>query len=317
MAAKDVLVIAHRGASGYLPEHTLEAKAYAYALGADFIEQDLVATRDDELIVIHDIHLDRVTNVAEAFPERARADGRYYARDFDLAEIRRLEARERSRADGKTPVFDKRFPLGQGRFRVPTFKEEIALIQGLNRSTGRDVGIYPEIKNPAWHREHGVDLSRLVLEALAGFGYRAKTDNVFVQCFDYAECQRIRGELRSELRLIQLLDLPGVADTPGSDYEFLASEEGLKEIAVFADGVGPWLGYLARIADIDGQPVSTGFVSRAHALNLLVHPWTFRAEELIPGMENLEEMVRWCVEELRIDGLFTDFPDQAIAGIDA
>jgi glycerophosphoryl diester phosphodiesterase len=315
MAAKDVLIIAHRGASGYLPEHTLEAKAFAYALGADFIEQDLVATRDDELIVVHDIHLDRVTDVAEVFPERARDDGRYYARDFDLAEIRLLRARERRNSDGKTAVFPKRFPIDRGNFRIPTFSEEIELIQGLNRSTGRDVGIYPEIKQPAWHRDNGVDLSKLVLRTLGEFDYRDATDNVFLQCFDIDESRRIRSELGSRLRLIQLLDVPGVADAEGTGFAYLASPAGLQEIASFADGVAPWLGYLAKIAEIDGQPVSTGFVSAAHALDLLVHPWTFRAEELIPGMDSLVEMVQWCVEELSIDGLFTDFPDLARQGI--
>ena len=148
MPNDSVLVIAHRGACGYLPEHTLEAKAYAHALGADFVEQDIVATRDDELIVMHDIHLDRVTNVAERFPGRMRDDGRFYARDFDLHEIQSLNATERRRADGQTAVFPQRFPTTIGRFRVPTLREEIKFIQGLNRSTGRDVGIYPEIKRP-------------------------------------------------------------------------------------------------------------------------------------------------------------------------
>ncbi|MCH8072977.1 MAG: glycerophosphodiester phosphodiesterase, partial [Proteobacteria bacterium] len=132
MTDNDVLIIAHRGASGYLPEHTLEAKALAYGMGADYLEQDVVATRDDELVVIHDIHLDRVSNVAEKFPDRKRDDGRFYARDFDLAEIRTLRAWERRDDDGISPVFPKRFPTGQGgAFRIPTMREEIKLVQGL------------------------------------------------------------------------------------------------------------------------------------------------------------------------------------------
>lgn len=311
----NVLIIAHRGASGYLPEHTLEAKAYAYALGADFLEQDLVATRDDELVVVHDIHLDRVTNVASVFPARARDDGRFYARDFDLAEIRQLSVSERRRGDNNAAVFPKRFPVNTGRFGVPTLAEEIALIQGLNQSTGRNVGIYPEIKRPAWHKDNGIDISRLVLNALAELGYSDASDRVFLQCFDFHECVRIRNDLGCTLKLVQLLDQPGSDEAPGSDYGYLASKEGLSEIARFADGVGPWLGHLVRIADIDGHPMSSGFVSMAHDLDLAVHPWTFRAEQLIPGFDTLTEMVRWCVEELKIDGLFTDFPDQARAGL--
>ena len=148
------IVIAHRGARGYLPEHTLEAKAMAYAQGAHYIEQDLVMTRDDNLIVLHDITLDRTTDVDEKFPDRARSDGRYYAIDFTLEEIRTLNATEGFRTENgeKVQARSQRFPLGKGSFRVPTFQEEIEMIQGLNISTGRDVGIYPEIKQPAFHR---------------------------------------------------------------------------------------------------------------------------------------------------------------------
>jgi glycerophosphoryl diester phosphodiesterase len=141
VADSQTLVIAHRGASGYLPEHTLEAKAYAHALGADYLEQDLVATRDDQVIVIHDIHLDRVTNVASVYPDRHRDDGRYYARDFDLAEIKALGAGARRGDDGETATFPNRYPLSFGPFRIPTLREEIKFIQGLNRATGRVAGI--------------------------------------------------------------------------------------------------------------------------------------------------------------------------------
>ena len=141
MSAADVTIIAHRGASGYLPEHTLEAKALAYAMGADYLEQDVVATRDGQLIVLHDIHVDRVSDVAERFPDRHRSDGRYYVRDFDLPELRTLNVHERRDEDGKTAVFPRRFPTNSGRFSIATLGEEIEMIQGLNRSTGRAVGI--------------------------------------------------------------------------------------------------------------------------------------------------------------------------------
>lgn len=314
MADQDVLVIAHRGASGYLPEHTLEAKALAYGMGAHFLEQDVVASRDDELVVLHDIHLDRVTNVAETFPDRKRDDGRYYVRDFDLAELRSLRVWERRDEDGVTAVFPNRFPTGQGSFRIPTIREEIRLVQGLNRSTGKSVGIYVEIKRPAWHRSEGIDLSPLLLQLLDDCGYRSREDPVFVQCFDAAEVRRIRHELGCGLRLVQLLGENdwGESDT---DYEQLKTPAGLREIAASADGIGPWIGQLIRAAEIDGHPVSTGLVSAAHDAGLLVHPYTFRAEQLAPGFDSLEEMIRWFVDELSIDGLFTDFPDRAIAAL--
>lgn len=171
------LVIAHRGASGYLPEHTAEAKALAYGQGADYLEQDVVATRDDRLVVLHDVHLDRVTDVAERFPERRRADGRWYVRDFDLAELETLNVHERTNADG-SPVFPDRFPAGSGRFRISSVEEELDLVLGLNASTGRTVGIYPEIKRPAWHRGEGVDVANLLLPLLESHGYREDRKSV-------------------------------------------------------------------------------------------------------------------------------------------
>ena len=314
MTDKDVLVIAHRGASGYLPEHTLEAKALAYGMGADYLEQDVVATRDDELVVIHDIHLDRVSNVAEKFPHRKRDDGRFYVRDFDLAEIRTLRAWERRNDDGISAVFPKRFPTGQGAFQIPTLREEIKLVQGLNKSTGRSVGIYVEIKKPAWHQAEGVDVSPLLLQLLDDAGYRTRDDLAFVQCFDASEVRRLRNELGCELKLVQLLgeNDRGESDT---DYDQLKTPAGLRSIAATADGVGPWIGQLIKMADIDGRPVSTGFVSAAHDAGLTVHPYTFRADELAPGFDSLQEMIRWFVDELAIDGVFTDFPDLARAAL--
>ena len=315
MARDDVAVIAHRGASGYLPEHTLEAKAYAHALGSHYIEQDVVATRDDQLIVLHDIHLDRVTNVADVFPDRRRDDGRYYARDFDLDEIRMLNAFERRRDDGETAAYPNRFPTGLGQFRVPTLREEIRLIQGMNHSTGRTAGIYPEIKRPAWHRSEGVDISVLVLQLLADLGYQSRNDPIYLQCFDAGEVVRIRRELGCQLKMVQLLAENSWGESE-TDYDALKTPEGLAGLADIVEGVGPWLGHLVEIANVDGMPVSTGLVSAAHQVGLVVHPYTFRADQMPPGFENMTEMVSWFVETLGIDGLFTDFPDLALAALD-
>lgn len=314
MADKAFLVIAHRGASGYLPEHTLEAKAYAHALGADYLEQDVVATRDNELLVLHDIHLDRVTDVAERFPGRQRDDGRFYARDFDLAEIRTLVAGERRAGDGVSAAFPGRFPVGVGSFRVPTLREEFRLIQGLNRSTGREAGVYTEIKRPAWHREEGVDLTSLVLQMLDDHGYRSRKDRAFVQCFDLAEVRRIRHELGCQLKLVQLIGENNWGES-ATDYGPLRTAAGLAQLAETADGIGPSISHLVGMAEIDGHPVSTGLVSAAHEAGLVVHPYTFRAEQLLPGFESLTDMIAWFAEQLAVDGVFTDFPDQALAAI--
>jgi glycerophosphoryl diester phosphodiesterase len=203
------IVIAHRGASGYLPEHTLPAKALAYGLGADFLEQDVVATRDGRLVVVHDVYLDNVTDVAERFPGRHRSDGRHYVVDFDLAEVATLTAFERRVPTSRTARFPSRFPVDDGVTGIATLEAELRLIQGLNKSTGRTVGIYPEIKDPAWHRRHGIDLAALLLAELAAFGYARPEDPAFVQCFDAAELTRVRDELGCALRLIQLGPLDG------------------------------------------------------------------------------------------------------------
>jgi glycerophosphoryl diester phosphodiesterase len=303
-----VAIIAHRGASGYLPEHTLPAKAMAYAMNADFLEQDVVATRDDELVVLHDVHLDRVTDVAVHYPDRARADGRFYARDLDLAEIRTLNVTERVDEAGQA-VFPDRFPANTGRFGVHTLAEELAMVAGLNRATGKTTGIYPEIKRPQWHREEGIDLSAAILDVLAANGYQNAEDPIFLQCFDAAELVRIRTEFGCRLQLVQLIGENGWGESE-TDYEFLKSKQGLGELAKTVNAVGPWAEQLYSVDPISGKPVSSGLTEDAHNLGLLVHPYTFRADDLQPGFRCFEDMVRFFAGDLGIDGLFTDFPDR-------
>ena len=308
------LVIAHRGASGYLPEHTLAAKALAYGLGADFLEQDVVATRDRQLVVLHDIHLDRVTDVVERFPDRVRADGRWYALDFDLAELKSLNVVERMNEGRDGNVFPARFPHRSGQFQIATLAEEIEMIQGLNHSTGRRVGIYPEIKRPSWHREQGVDLSAMVLGILAQYGYERRADPVYVQCFDADETRRLREDLGSELRLVQLLAENEWRESP-SDYAYLKSPAGITEVAEYADAIGPWIEQLYSLPQARGPALSTGLAECAHDNGLAVHPYTFRADALAPGFASYAEMVAWFVETLLVDGLFTDFTDATIAAL--
>ena len=306
LSADGPLVIAHRGASGYVPEHTLEAKAMAHAMGADFIEQDVVLSKDDVPVVLHDIHLDTVTNVAEVFPERARDDGRYYAIDFTLAEIKELNATERINLKTGKAYYPKRFPARQSNFSVPTLAEEIELIQGLNISTGREAGIYPEIKNPAFHRKEGKDISKIVIDTIGRYGYKTKQDKCFVQCFDIKETKRIRNELRCQTRIVQL--------TGGVGYKKILSREGLKELAKYADGIGPSLSSV--LALVDGKMNVKPLVADAHAAGLVVHPYTLRADEVPSGFESYRQMVQVVFGDAQVDGAFTDFPDKTIAAIE-
>jgi len=310
MAETRPLVIAHRGASGYLPEHTLESAAYAHALGADYIEQDLVMSRDNELIVLHDIHLETTTDVATKFPDRARADGRFYAIDFDWAELRTLEVNERINATTGEPVYPERFPLQPGPFRLCRMEDQLQLIHGLNQSTGRLAGIYPEIKKPAWHASEGKDPGAALLALLDRYGYREATDPVFVQCFEPTELKRLRSELGSRLRLIQLIGLKEWGESD-ADYDHLRTPEGLADIATYADGVGP---HLSQVVVAPTQPPTT-LVANAHALGMAVHPYTVRSDALPDGFADLSSLLPALFDEAQVDGVFTDHPDLVLGSL--
>ena len=304
------VVIAHRGASGHAPEHTLAAKALAYTMRADYLEQDIVATADDALVVLHDIHLDRVTDVAAYFPERCRKDGRYYARDFTLGEIKTLRVHERTDAQGR-PVYAGRFRSSDEVFRVQTLAEELAFIARLVETHGRPVGVYPEIKRPAWHREQGVDITPLVLDVLSDFGYCRHSDAVYLQCFDAAELRRIRHELDCPLKLVQLIGENSWGEAP-TDFNALRSKRGLRTLARTVDAIGPWVNRLYRLRSRDGNLTPSGLVARAHGAGLAVHPYTFRADDLPQGFATFESLLTYCTRQLSVDGLFTDFPDQVV-----
>jgi glycerophosphoryl diester phosphodiesterase len=291
MASKRPLVIAHRGASGYLPEHTLAGKAMAHAMGADFLEQDVVATRDGALIVFHDLNLDELTDVARCFPGRARADGRHYCVDFDLDEIRKLRLTERRRPGQEQPRWPGRFPAAAGGFSIPTLEEEIRFIHGLNHSTGRCVGIYPEIKSPAWHHEHGIDLAAEMVAVLGRYGYVGLEDAAIVQCFDHIELRRVREQLGCRLRLVQLLE----GEPP--------TATALQTIRQYADGIGPDL----------RQLLGTALLADAHRSGLQVHPYTVRLDALPPGFGSLAELIEALCREEPVDALFTDFPDRVVS----
>lgn len=317
------LVIAHRGASGYLPEHTLAAKALAFGQGADFIEQDVVLTKDGVPIVLHDIHLDTVTDVAKVFPDRKREDGHYYAIDFTLAEIRRLSVNERIDIKTGKPVYPTRFPQNKSRFAIPTLAEEIELIQGLNASSGRDVGIYPEIKKPAFHRAEGQDISKIVVKLLAEYGYSTKQHAMYLQCFDWNETQRIRGELGYKGNLIQLLGENDWNEAPDVDFDELMTDDGLDAIAKVADGIGPWTHHLVEGLDEKKNLVTTDLTDAAKERGLAVHAYTLRADALPEYAESLEAFMEILFLALGVDGVFTDFPDvaarfmQEISGVEA
>lgn len=307
------IVIAHRGASGYLPEHTLPAKALAHGMGADFLEQDVVLTKDGVPIVLHDILLDDTTDVALVFPHRARNDGRFYAIDFTLQEIRQLRAHER-RAPGqdKITAFSGRFPAGPGLSGVPTLAEEIRLIEGLNRSRGMRTGLYIELKAPQFHRSEGMDIAQAVMAVLDDAGLSEARDRIFLQCFDPPTLKYLKHTLKTSLPLIQLIGDNSWGEDGGTDYDRLRSDPGLTDIARYADGIGPWIMHIYTGMDASGGPILTDLVTRAHHAGLLVHPFTFRRDALPVGISSYVELLDLFIGHIGVDGVFTDFPDLTV-----
>ena len=323
-AANDQIVVAHRGASGYLPEHTLESKVLAHAMGADFIEQDVVMTRDNELVVLHDLTLDRMTNVANVFPGRARQDGRHYVIDFTLAELRTLRVTE-------SPEASIRFPAGDGHFSIHTLAEEIELIQGLNKTTARETGIYPEIKSPWFHHQAGKDSASAILAVLKEYGYDSRDDKVFLQTFDFNELKRIHDDLLPamalDIPLVQLIAHNEWGETMEKDsgnawvnydYSWMHEEGGMTALADYADGVGPAMDMIVMNESATGELRISSLVNNAHAAGLQVHPYTFRLD---PGrmpeyVSDFEALLELFFQTIGVDGVFTDFPDRVIQYLD-
>lgn len=300
MEARPVpLVIAHRGASGYLPEHTLPAYAAAYFLGADFIEPDVVLTADGVLLASHDITLERTTNVEAVFPGRARPDGKWYVIDFTLEEIRTLEVDGPDRFVG--PVADARAEPGDAvdagaappearavppGLRRATLAEVIGLVQHLNRQTGRRVGVIPEMKHPSFHLLEGKPMEGPLADLLAEYGYDSPASPAIVQSFDADALRRLREQHGCPLPRVFLVDVDDPFD--------------LDEVATFAEGLGPH----RRLVEDSGG----GLVAEAHARGLFVTPWTFQ--------DDVREMAAFF-REYGVDGLFTDFPDRGVLARDA
>lgn len=313
------LVIAHRGASGYLPEHSQGAKVLAYAQGADILEQDVVLSRDGVFVVAHDITLDKTTDIADWYPDRKRADGHYYYADFDWAELRQLSlvARELS-AEEQSGRFQQKYDQ-----RMVRLDDEIRLIQELNRLFHRNVGLHIELKAPAFHRqEFGGYMSERLMPILDEFGYRSDRDLCFIQCFEFEELRHLRQNLNCRLQLIQLIGGSPMmlTDPPSAGSEEKMSRSAwaarivsqLPALAEIVNGIGPSLELVAELQQ-DGSIRSSGLVEAAHAMQLCVHPYTVRADGLPTWASSLDQLHHWIFEELQVDGVFTDFPDLSLA----
>jgi glycerophosphoryl diester phosphodiesterase len=296
------IVIAHRGASGYLPEHTLEAYRLAIEMGADVIEPDLVSTKDGVLIARHEHEIGGTTDVAEKFPGRRttkRVESKpvtgWFSEDFTLHEIRTLRAKER---------LPFRSHDADGKFAIPTFEDVLALVRERANATGRTLGIYPETKHPGYFRRIGLPLEEAVARQLDAYGLRGKTDLAFIQSFDPESLRRLRT--MTHVRLVQLTE--SVADV---------QPVRLDAIATYADGIGVEKRLVLPVS-ADGQVgPATSVVTDAHARGLFVHVWTMRREPNFLPVTYAGDMgaEARAFAALGVDGLFTDFPDLALAAL--
>ncbi|HYW11959.1 MAG TPA: glycerophosphodiester phosphodiesterase [Longimicrobium sp.] len=334
--AQSPIVIAHRGASGYRPEHTIESYRLAIEMGADFIEPDLVATRDGVLVARHENEIGGTTDVKDRpeFIDRRTTkeiDGLpvtgWFTEDFTLAELRTLWARER------LPEVRPEAAHYDDRFRIPTLDEVIVLAQEESTRLGRTIGIYPETKHPSYFESIGLALEPPLLAALERAGWTEAADPVFIQSFETANLRMLRR--RTGVRLVQLMEAQGqpydldLRNDPRS-YADMATPAGLAEIATYADAIGPNKA-LVIPRDAEGRMLPpTPLVADAHAAGLQVHPWTFRRENVFlsadfrsgditdpaflhrPG--DLRAEIAAYIEA-GVDGVFSDNPDVAVEAL--
>ncbi len=317
------IVIAHRGASGERPEHTIAAYKLAIEQGADFIEPDLVLTKDGVLVARHENEISETTDVADRPEFAARKatktiDGRavtgWFTEDFTLAELKTLRARER--------LPKLRATTYDGQFDVPTFEEILTLLAEVNRARDTPVGVYPETKHPSYFTAIGLPHEAPLLALLDRFGYRGRQAPVFIQSFEVRNLMDLRA--KSDLPLVQLMDAEGgPPDMPGTSYAAMAQAEGLKRIATYADGIGPNKAMVIPRGALGSLGQPTTLVRDAHAAGLKVHPWTFRRENyFLPlgqrGGVNPAGHGKLAAEiaaylATGIDGLFSDNVREAVA----
>ena len=349
------LVIGHRGASGYRPDHTLESYKLAIDMGADFIEPDLVATKDGVLVARHEPNISATTNVKDR-PEfasrkrKAMVDGfeeeGWFVSDFTLAELKTLRAIQ--------PMAD-RDQSHNGQYAIPTFEEVLALAKSEGERAKRTIGVYPETKHPTYHANLGLKLEDRLLDILQKNGLTKKDSPVIIQSFETSNLKYLRT--KTQVRLVQLIDGNDVNADGSMDFSLpwgqaydltvagdsrnygaLLTPAGLADIKKYADGIGPWKPYLipTRLTiGADGKPVDlnkdgaiderdrtvmapTAVLDNAHKAGLFVHPYTFRSEakRLASDYKGDPKAEYKRFYELGVDGVFADYPDHAKAARD-
>lgn len=313
-----ILIIAHRGLSGRLPEHTIESYTLAIEKGADYIEPDLVSTKDGVLISRHENDLGHTTDVAQKFPNRKKTkivDGRkvegYFSEDFTLKEIKTLRAIQ---------AFDVRDQSHNGKYLIPTFEEILQLATSKSKEMNKRIGVYVETKHPTYFKNIKLPLEGNMLALLDKYGYKDKEDPVFIQSFEIGNLKDLRK--KTSIRLLQLLDEPDwrpydrEAKGDPLNYLDMTKPEALKEIATYADAVGPWKRLIVLESKEGDLLPANNFIRDAHAAGLLVHAYTFRSDSkyLNKAYKNPKEEYEHFAK-LGVDGVFTDFTDDAVEAL--
>lgn len=349
---KPPLVIGHRGAAGHRPDHTIEGYRLAIEMGADFIEPDLVATKDGVLVARHEPMIGATTDIADHPELAARKTSRavdgvpyfdWFVSDFTLEELKTLRAKQ---------PFADRDQQYNGKFQIPTFDEIVALAKSESSRTGRSIGVYPETKHPTYHQQIGLQLEDRLLATLAEAGWTTRQAPVILQSFEVANLKYLRS--KTAVRIVQLVGAKGIdgqgnivlAGPDAQPYDFLVAGDsrtykdlltphGLAEISTYADGIGPWKSYLLPTMQLDkdgdGKPDDlngdgriderdrvllppTGLVADAHRAGLFVHTWTFRSEprRLAADFDGDPIAEYRAFYALGVDGVFSDFADMAV-----
>ncbi len=317
--SKAPVIIGHRGASGYRPEHTLAAYELAIQMGADYIEPDIVSTKDGILIARHENDISQTTNVSDAreFADRKTTkiiDGKevtsWFTEDFTLAEIKTLRSKER--LPFRNHTFD-------GQFEIPTLQEIIDLAKQKSAETGRTIGIYPETKHPTYFDSINLSLEEPLVAILRANGYTSIDDPVFIQSFEVENLKQL--DEMTDLPLVQLLDEGNkqpydfVVKGDSRTYADLTSPEELAKIAEYANAIGPYKRLILPVGEDKWLQSATSLINDAHAAGLMVHTWTFRNEDqyLAPDYNGNSEAEYEQFFKLGIDGVFSDFPDIAVS----
>jgi len=325
------LVIGHRGASGYRPEHTLAAYALAIQMGADYIEPDLVSTKDGVLVARHENEISGTTDVADHPEFAARqatkvVDGvsltGWFTEDFTLAELKTLRAKER------IPLIRQENTMFDGRYDVPTLQQVVDLAKTASKTYGRTIGIYPETKHPTYFDSIGFSLEEPLVETLNRNNLNRPNAKVFVQSFETANLRELDESLR--VPIVQLLSATGapydfVAAGDPRSYADLITPTGLRDVATYADGIGPEKGMVIPRTPDGALGAASSLVGDAHQAGLVVHPYTFRAENtfLPTNLRHGTDPAAYgdlfgeleAFLDAGVDGFFTDNPDIGRAAV--